>query len=254
MIRARGLAYAFGERPVFAGVDLEVLAGEVCAVVGPSGCGKTTLLRVLAGLLEPSAGSLARPGADTAPDGAPRPAVGVAFQDPRLLPWMSLRANLDFALEATGCPRALWESRTAPLLERVGLDQAGALMPGELSGGMAQRAALVRALAIRPRVLLLDEPFSAVDPLLREALQDDLLQLLRDTGTTAVLVTHDVGEALYLADQVLVMARDGGAAATIRERVAVDLPRPRQPELRHDPRLLAMASKVRGVMPRRRSH
>lgn len=250
MIRARGLAYAFGDRPVFAGLELEVCEGCVCAVVGPSGCGKTTLLRVLAGLLEPSAGTLQAPLGDITPDGSPRPAVGVAFQDPRLLPWMSLQANLDFALEATGCPRELWESRTHPLLERVGLTDAVGLMPSELSGGMAQRAALVRALAIRPRVLLLDEPFSAVDPLLREALQDDLLQLLHDTGTTAVLVTHDIGEALYLADEVLVMASDSGGAASVRERVVVDLPRPRSPALRYDPRLLAMASRVRGALGR----
>ncbi len=248
MIRASQLAYAFGERAVFAGVELAVEAGAVCAVVGPSGCGKTTLLRVLAGLLEPSVGELSMPAADTALDGSPRPAVGMAFQDPRLLPWMSLRANLDFALEATGCPRALWEARTAPLLERVGLAEAVELMPSELSGGMAQRAALVRALAIRPRVLLLDEPFSAVDPLLREALQDDLLDLLRETGTTAVLVTHDVGEALYLADQVLVLACDNGGPATVRERVTVELPRPRTPALRHDPRLVELSLRVRGAL------
>ena len=248
MIRARQLAYSFGDRAVFAGVDLEVADGRICAVVGPSGCGKTTLLRVLAGLLEPNAGTLSMPAAAAGLDGAPRPAVGMAFQDPRLLPWMTLGANLDFALEATGCPKPLWASRTVPLLERVGLSDAVGLMPSELSGGMAQRAALVRALAIRPRVLLLDEPFSAVDPLLREALQDDLLELLRDTRTTAVLVTHDVGEALYLADELLVLASDNGGVARIRERVAVDLPRPRQPALRHDPRLLELALRVRGAL------
>ncbi len=248
MIRARGLGFVFGGKAVFRDVDLDVPAGGICGIVGPSGCGKTTLLRVLAGLLEPRDGQLERPAATPDPDGAPRPAVGMAFQDPRLLPWMSLQANLDFALEATGCARERWAERTAPLLERVGLAGSEALMPGELSGGMAQRAALVRALAIRPKVLLLDEPFSAVDPLLREALQDDLLRLLEGSGTTAVLVTHDVGEALYLADEVLVMACDNGGPARVRERVAVRLPRPRQPGLRHDPRLLELALEVRAAL------
>ncbi len=248
MIRARQLGFAFGAHPVFTGVDLDLQAGRVCAVVGPSGCGKTTLLRVLAGLLEPCEGELERPAVGRAEDGSPQPAVGVAFQDPRLLPWMSLRANLEFALEATGCPRALWAERCDPLLARVGLAEASERMPAELSGGMAQRAALVRALAIRPRVLLLDEPFSAVDPLLREALQDDLLTLLAATGTAAVLVTHDVGEALYLADEVLVLAQENGGPARVRERVAVALPRPRRPEMRHEEPLLRLARRVRGAL------
>lgn len=243
MITATDLHFSHPDQPVLAGIDLHVPAGRTVAVVGPSGCGKSTLLRILAGLLSPARGTVVHP------EGRPgHPAVGMAFQDPRLLPWMTVRQNIAFALECAGCPRSAWADRMEPLLERVRLASSGDLLPGALSGGMAQRAGLVRALALEPACLLLDEPFSAVDPLLRETLQEELqdLRLGGPTAATAtVLVTHDVGEALFLGDEVLVMSP---APARIAWREIVPQGRPRTAEHRRDPEVLAAGARVRRAL------
>ena len=208
-----GFAWEGEDAPLLEGLCLRVDAGEVVALLGPSGSGKSTILRLAAGLLQPTAGSVSRSGR-----------AAMVFQDPRLLPWRSVAGNLDFALEAAGVPAAERATRWRPLLEAVGLAEAADLRPSALSGGMAQRVGVVRALAQAPALLLLDEPFGALDPLLREDLQGSLSALLSARGSAALLVTHDVQEAVTLADRVLVL---GGRPAAVQAELAVELPKPR---------------------------
>ena len=235
-----GPGRAAGGADLLDGFSLDVPAGTVTALLGPSGSGKSTILRLIAGLLEPTSGTVTRPEATPG-----RAAMSLVFQDPRLLPWKTVAGNVHFALEAAGVPREEWAARTDPLLERVGLGAAAHLRPGALSGGMAQRAALVRALALRPRALLLDEPFGAVDPLLREDLQGALQALLAGLDTTVLLVTHDIAEALVLADRVVVLVgRPARAAASLD----VALPRPRGAEARVSAELARLAGAVRGAL------
>lgn len=216
MIRFDAVSFAFGALSLLEGFSLEVPAGTVTAVVGASGSGKSTLLRLAAGLLRP------RHGRVSCPEGR-----ALVFQDPRLLPWMTVVENVQFALKAGGVPRGEWAERTGPLLARVGLSRVAHLRPRELSGGMAQRAALVRGLALRPAALLLDEPFSAVDPILREDLQDGLQDLLSERAPTTLLVTHDLAEALLLADRVIVLRE---RPVRIVAALSVDRPRERGSE------------------------
>jgi sulfonate transport system ATP-binding protein len=213
----RGLAKRFGERVVLDGVDLEVAPGEFVAVVGRSGCGKSTLLRLLAGLESPSAGSLSmrRDGAAAPADG--RGDVRIMFQEARLLPWRKVIDNVRLGLDA---PDAAARARAA--LAQVGLADRADDWPATLSGGQRQRVALARALVHRPRLLLLDEPLGALDALTRIEMQQLIESLWRELGFTAVLVTHDVAEAVALADRVL-LVEDGRVA--LDEPVA--LPRPR---------------------------
>ncbi|MDT3331291.1 MULTISPECIES: ABC transporter ATP-binding protein [Microbacterium] len=195
----RTFAGAAGPVPVLRGVDLDIEPGEIIAVVGPSGCGKSTLLRLLAGLDAPSAGSVTVDGTPLRDTDA---RTAVAFQEPRLLPWRTLTQNVEIGMPR-GTARPDVSARVAELLELVGLTGAASLRPREVSGGMAQRASLARALARGPEVLLLDEPFGALDALTRLRMQDLLLDIHSAEPTTVVLVTHDVEEALYLADRVL---------------------------------------------------
>lgn len=197
----RTFSTAEGERTVLRDVTLEVETGEIIAVVGASGCGKSTLLRLIAGLDAPTTGTIALDGERVR---AHDDTTAVAFQEPRLLPWRTIAQNV-----AIGLPRGTQtheaRARVAELLELLGLSHAATQRPREVSGGMAQRASLARALARRPRVLLLDEPFGALDALTRLKMHDLLLDLHRAQPTTIVLVTHDVEEALYLADRVLML-------------------------------------------------
>ncbi|QBE49827.1 ABC transporter ATP-binding protein [Leucobacter triazinivorans] len=190
-----------GARTVLRDLTLDVTAGEIIAVVGPSGCGKSTLLRLIGGLDSPTAGSIAL---DDEEVRAHDDSTAIAFQEPRLLPWRTIAQNV-----ALGLPRGTrgrpGRERVAELLELVGLTHAADQRPREVSGGMAQRASLARALARSPRVLLLDEPFGALDALTRLKMHDLLLDIHRAQPTTIVLVTHDVEEALYLADHVLLL-------------------------------------------------
>ncbi len=226
--------------PLVRDLSLTVPSGTVAALVGASGSGKSTLLRLVAGLLAPTAGRIER---HPASDG--RAAMSLVFQDPRLLPWMTVRANIEFALASAGVPAADWTGRIDPLLSRVGLGAAGHLRPAALSGGMAQRAALVRALVLRPRCLLLDEPFAAVDPLLREDLQGALQGLLHGTDTTVLLVTHDIGEALVLADRVIVLA---GRPVRIGADLRVETLRPRGLDARLSSEFTAMQRTIRAAL------
>jgi NitT/TauT family transport system ATP-binding protein len=225
-IRLTGLRFAFpvdGRTvPVLGGIDLEVGRRSVIALVGPNGCGKSTLLRVIAGLL-PAAGGVVE--VEGRPVDGPDARVGLVFQEPRLLPWRSALANVAFPLEVAGHERQAREARARDLLGLVGLrDWAGA-RPGELSGGMRQRLAIARALALEPSVLLLDEPFSALDALTRERFNVELLRLWERIGSTIVLVTHSIPEAVFLADRVVVLSP---RPASVAADVTVELPRPRR--------------------------
>ena len=209
-------------------IDLAVRPGEIVGIVGGSGCGKSTLLRLASGLTAPTTGTV---WCDDAPVTAPRPEIGLVFQEPRLMPWLTLAENAEFGLlDLSGVER---RERALRTLRRVGLDRFADALPRELSGGMAQRAALARALVARPSVLLLDEPFSALDALTRTDLQNHLLDIWSDDRPTMVLVTHDIDEALFLSDRVIVMRGQPGA---IHAEHIIDLPRPRlrtSPEFQH---------------------
>lgn len=200
-------------------VSLEVGTGEIVALVGGSGCGKTTLLRLVSGLELPSRGTVSVDGEAIS---APHPAVGIVFQEPRLLPWLTVAQNIGFGLDHL--PKAERDARVDEALLRVGLAGYGPRWPRELSGGQAQRVAIVRALVARPKALLLDEPFSALDALTRASLQDHLLALWDSHRPTLVLVTHDVEEAVALADRAIVLQPKPGR---IFADIPIDLPRPR---------------------------
>ncbi len=201
-------------------VSLKVAKGEILAVIGASGCGKSTLLRLLAGLDSPSEGRIALDGFALT---GPSPKVGVVFQEPRLMPWLRVKDNVAFGLPHQ-MPRHVRERRAAAEIARVGLSRFASSLPKTLSGGMAQRAALARALVTRPSVLLLDEPFSALDALTRQSLQEELVRLWEQDRPTMLLVTHDLDEALYLGDRVVVL---GGQPGRVRMELEVPLPRPR---------------------------
>ena len=226
-ITLRGVDFAFRTRtgeplPVLDGVDLTIPGGGIVALIGPNGCGKSTLLRVIAGLLMPVRGSAHL---DGAPIAGPDPRIGLVFQEPRLLPWRTAADNITYPLELAGWPIDRRTERLAALTELVGLDPAIAgQRPAELSGGTRQRVALARALALEPEVLLLDEPFSALDALTRERFDLELLRLWDRSATTIVMVTHSIPEAIIVADRVVVLSPRPGR---VIGDIAVDLSRPR---------------------------
>ncbi|MGH2456642.1 MAG: ABC transporter ATP-binding protein, partial [Candidatus Limnocylindria bacterium] len=231
-----------GSLQALADCTLEVAAGSFTVIIGPNGCGKSTLLRLVSGLLEPTAGRVLVGGA--AP-GAGDGRVGLAFQQPRLVPWRSTLDNVALPLELDGAALDLRRARAHEALERVGLAGVAGLRPRELSGGMAQRAALARALITDPSVLLLDEPFGALDALTRESFDAELQRLWLERRRTVILVTHSVSEAVTLADRVVVMTPRPGRVERI---VEVDLPRPRPTELMGSPRAAAPATEVRAAL------
>jgi NitT/TauT family transport system ATP-binding protein len=207
---------------VLDGVDLAIRPNEVIALIGPNGCGKSTLLRVLAGLIPPDGGVVS---VDGEPVGGPDPRVGLVFQEPRLLAWRTAEQNVRFPMELAGWSRERQRARAEDLLGLVGLREFAGAKPSTLSGGTRQRVSIARALALEPRILLLDEPFSALDALTRERFNVELLRLWERTGTTIVLVTHSIPEAVFLADRVVVMSpRPARVLADIR----VEMPRPRR--------------------------
>lgn len=213
-------------RDVLADVSFEVRPGEIVSVLGPSGCGKSTLLRAVAGLGTATAGRVL---IDDAPVRGLDPRCAVGFQEPRLLPWRTIRRNIALGLPR-GTSRAEGEARVERLMGLVGLTHAAERRPREVSGGMAQRASLARALARRPEVLLLDEPFGALDALTRMKMQDLLLDVHAKVPTTVLLVTHDVDEALQLADRILLLGpdEDGRPGATVQRLLTVPGERPRE--------------------------
>jgi NitT/TauT family transport system ATP-binding protein len=203
------------------GVDLEVRDGEFIAFVGPSGCGKTTLLRIIQGLESASGGEILVDGKPVRGPGHDR---GFVFQQYGLLPWLTASQNIGFALEAKGIPASRHGEIAERVLATVGLAGFGDRFPHQLSGGMQQRVGIARALAIEPEMMLLDEPFGALDALTREILQNEMLGLTERMGKTILFVTHSVDEAVCLADRVVVMSPRPGR---IREIVPIDIPRPR---------------------------
>ncbi len=223
------------ERPVMANIGLHIERGEFAAIVGASGAGKSTLLRIIAGLLPPSGGTIERH--FTAAAG--RRPIAIVFQEPRLMPWRAVDANVALGLEGLGLSAAERGTRIRDALALVGLDDLSARWPYQLSGGQRQRVGIARALAVVPDLLLMDEPFASVDAVTRQGLQDELLRIWRATDTTIVFVTHDIEEAAYLADRVLLL---GGAPARVIESFAVSAPRPRR---RHDDVLAGVVNRVR---------
>ncbi|MFK0177465.1 ABC transporter ATP-binding protein [Streptomyces xanthochromogenes] len=211
-----------GGPPVLGALDLRVAPGEVLTVVGPSGCGKSTLLRTLAGLLPPLGGEVTQDGGPITGPGADRALV---FQHDALLPWRTVRANIELTLAIRRTPRGERRRAASDWLERVELSAHAAELPHRLSGGQRQRVQLARALAGRPRAVLMDEPFGALDAHTRAGMQDLLVDILRDTGATVVFVTHDVDEALHLGDRVALLATGQLLAVPHpRQRNAAEVP------------------------------
>jgi sulfonate transport system ATP-binding protein len=213
-----GKTYPNGVRAL-GGISINVAEGEILAVVGGSGCGKSTMLRVVSGLERPTHGRVVLDGTEIT---APHEQIGIVFQEPRLLPWLSVANNVAFGLADR--PKRERDARIAAQLDRVGLTDKATVWPRELSGGQAQRVAIARALVTRPEVLLLDEPFSALDAFTRIDLQDHLLDLWADQKPTLVVVTHDVDEAIVLADRVVILRPRPGQ---ILDEITTSLPRPR---------------------------
>ena len=230
-----------GAAPTIAldGLSLDVAGGEIVALIGPNGCGKSTFLRVAAGLLAPERGRITLDGRAIA---EPDERIGLVFQEPRLLPWRSAARNITLPLELAGWTAERRAARLGELLHAVGLEAAAALRPVQMSGGMRQRAAIARALALSPDVLLLDEPFSSLDALTRERFNLELLRLQQRTGTTIIIVTHSIPEAILVADRVIVLTpRPGRAAAEVR----IDAPRPRSIELMDEALVSRAAAEIR---------
>lgn len=228
-------------------ITVTIQEGEFLSIIGPSGCGKSTLLRLIAGLIEPSAGAILI-GDETPAQARARSEIGFVFQEPTLLPWRTALDNVTLltkvARRGTAAER---RRRGMELLELVGLADFADAHPAKLSGGMQRRVGIARALALDPQILLMDEPFGALDELTRQQMNLELLRIWADQRTTAVLVTHNVGEAVFLSDRVLVM---GTRPGTMIEEVVIDLPRPRRLELLQDERYFALSSHLIGVLLR----
>jgi len=204
------------------GINLQVNKGEFVALVGPSGCGKSTLLDILAGLAQPTSGEILIDGKKVTGPALDR---GIVLQGYALFPWRTVRQNIEFGLEIKKVPKGERKDISTHFINLVGLEGFADHFPHELSGGMKQRVAIARALAYDPEVLLMDEPFAAVDAQTRETLQDELLRIWEETKKTIVFVTHSIEEAVFLADRVAVLAANPG---TVKEVLSIDLPRPRQ--------------------------
>jgi NitT/TauT family transport system ATP-binding protein len=224
------------------GFDLTVERGEVVSIIGPNGCGKSTFLRVADGVLAPQRGEVTL---DGRPIAGPDPRIGLVFQEPRLLPWRSVAENVAYPMELAGWDRPRRDARLAELLDLVDLEAAATVRPVNLSGGMRQRAAIARGLALAPEVLLLDEPFSALDALTRERFDLELLELWERTRTSIVLVTHSIPEAILLADRVVVMTPAPGRVAGI---VRIDAPRPRTLALLDEAIVSRAAGQIRELL------
>jgi NitT/TauT family transport system ATP-binding protein len=236
---------AAGQTEALRGLSLDIPAGSLSVVIGPNGCGKSTLLRLIAGLLQPTSGRVRVGQGSAATPRAGDGRVGLAFQQPRLVPWLSTLDNVALPLTLADAPTADARQRAREALERVGLTVAAELRPSQLSGGMAQRAGLARALITDPPVLLLDEPFSALDALSREAFDGELQRLWMDRPRTVVLVTHSVTEAIRMADRIVVMTARPGSVARI---IPVDLPRPRPATLAGDATAASIDTATRAAL------
>jgi len=228
-----------GEVPSLRPIDFSVQDGEFVVVVGPSGCGKTTLLKMIAGLLAPSEGEIRVEGRVVT---KPHANVGIVFQSALLLPWRDVLGNVLMPVEVKGLPRGPYEARARALLKMVGLEGFERKYPYQLSGGMQQRASICRALVHDPKIVLMDEPFGALDAMTRERMNVELQRIQRETKKTALLITHSIPEAVFLADRVLVMSERPGAIAAVYD---VNLPRPRSLDVLSDPVFVALTQTIR---------
>lgn len=221
------VAIRLGGREILSPTSFEVTRGEFVCIVGPSGCGKTTLLRAATGLLLASSGEVRRKGQRVT---QPSREVAFVFQDygRALLPWRTVEGNVSLALEAAAVPTGQRPARISEVLNKVGLSQHAYKFPAQLSGGMQQRAQIARCLAQRPELLMMDEPFGALDALTRHGLQDEVARLVRDEGLTVLFVTHDLEEAIYLGDRVIALqANPGPGRPSLARMIDVNMPRPR---------------------------
>ncbi|SAL54909.1 ABC transporter ATP-binding protein [Caballeronia humi] len=237
-IVARDLSLAYASQTVLKGFDLAVREGEFLSLLGPSGCGKSTFLNILAGLVPHTSGDIR---IDGQPVVAVRDKLGVVFQGYALFPWRTVRKNVETGLEIRGVSRAQRRAEAERYLQLVGLIDFADHYPHQLSGGMRQRVAIARALAYGPEVLLMDEPFGALDAQTRESLQQELLGIWEQSAKTVVFVTHSIDEAIFLSDRVAVMGRGPGR---VKEIIDVDLPRPRGPAIRHSAAFIALSQRA----------
>jgi NitT/TauT family transport system ATP-binding protein len=247
-VHCRGLTVRFtterGTVTALEGVDLAVPRGGFVSLLGPSGCGKSTLLRVIADLIQPSSGAVSVLG--EAPSAARRRRdIGFVFQDAALLPWRTALQNVALPLEVGGGKTSPGSRSPRELLDLVGLGGWEEAFPHELSGGMRQRVAIARALVYGPKLLLMDEPFGALDEITRDRLNEELLQIWRETETTILFVTHSIYEAAFLGQEVLLLAARPGR---VRERVAIELPSPRRLALRETPQFVELAARLRRIL------
>jgi NitT/TauT family transport system ATP-binding protein len=229
---------AQGDFVALDGVSLDIADNEFVTVVGPSGCGKSTLLNILAGLDAPTTGTALVDGVEVR---GPGPERGVIFQQYALFPWLTVRQNVEFGLRTAGVPKAERRRRAEHFIALVGLERFADALPKTLSGGMKQRCAIARAYAVDPSILLMDEPFGALDALTRVRLQEQLLDTWTAERRTVLFITHDVDEAVFLANRVIVMAAQPGR---IFDTVEVDLPYPRTEEIRLSPQFTALRNRV----------
>ncbi len=246
-VELQGVDLLYPGRPpvqALAGISFSVPKGSFVSLIGPSGCGKSTVLRLVAGILHPTAGTIQVDG--RSPLAAQQAHLfGFVFQDPALLPWRSVRENVELLAELTGLPGAERRARSAGMLALVGLGGRERLLPAQLSGGMRQRVAIARALAIEPSVLLMDEPFSALDEFQREILNEELQRIWKEQQNSILFVTHNIEEAVFLSDTVHVMSQGPG---TIVESLPISLPRPRTQAIRLTPEFLELRRHLREVL------
>lgn len=223
------------------GVSMDIQKGEFVSLVGPSGCGKTTLLRIIADLLTPTSGEIQIAG-ETPQQARLKRKYGIVFQGAVLYDWRTVKKNVMLPMEIMHIPRKEQEERAMKMLEMVGLTEFADRYPNQLSGGMQQRVGIARALSIQPEILLMDEPFSALDEFTREKLHEDLLRIWRRTNKTIVFVTHNISEAVFLSDKVCVLSPHPGRLSAL---VSIDLPRPRTIEIKNSPRFTELVATVR---------
>ncbi len=253
-LKIEGLAktYPGNAEPVFDGINIDIARGEFVCIIGHSGCGKTTILNVLAGLESASSGHVFMDGREVAGPSLER---GVVFQGHALMPWLSVRQNIAFAVRSKwpGWASAKVDAHVQKYIELVGLTAAIDKKPSALSGGMKQRVGIARAFAIEPKMLLLDEPFGALDALTRGTIQDELMSIVRETQQTVFMITHDVDEAVLLADKILLMSN--GPQARVAEIVRNTLPRDRQrATLHHDPQYYPLRNHLVDFLVTRSKH
>jgi len=232
-----------GGEPVTAlkDVNLDIREGEFISLLGPSGCGKTTLLRIIADLLQPSMGKVTVRG-ETTREIRMKKKYGIVFQNPVLYDWRTIRRNVCMPMELLGMKKAERTAQVSKMLDLVGLSEFGKHYPYELSGGMQQRVGIARALAINPEILLMDEPFSALDEFTREKLHLDLLSIWRKTNKTVVFVTHNIAEAVFLSDRVVVLSPHPGRVSAV---IDINIPRPRKMESKQTPEFYEYITKIR---------